>query len=531
MSAEAYPKSTRSSHSESSSSLPRSITSARLENLPAVFEQDSARHVEDALAPPMARRFSHTLIAALSLGVRAWAADEPAKVAPAISLLKQIDQGFVQIFEKVAPSVVVIEAMKKDDDEDAADIEKFDFFFRDRESGDREGDSGKGKPRQPREILSEGSGFLIRADGFILTNVHVVADAEKIEVKLKDGRRFPAKVVGTDEATDIAVIKIEASDLVPVEFGDSDALKIGQLACAIGAPFKQDYSFTCGWVSGIGRTGLLGPSAKSILYEDYIQTDAFINPGNSGGPLFDVDGKIIGMNTLINGIGRGLAFAIPSAMLADVSKQLIAEGKVRRSWIGVRVDSLAENPEFRERWRTIGAGVVVHTIEANAPAFKSDLRPADVITQVDGIAISVAKDLQKQIVQKKVGQTVQLSVWRAGRMMQIPVTTGEVPSNFTKVSATQTSKPLVANTEALGMKFKAGNKRAVVSDIAAESPAAKAGLRIDDIVTDVESKPVASPGAVFEAIAAGAGKSAKKGVLLNIERKGKRTFVVLEPGG
>ena len=479
----------------------------------------------------MPRHPSLTLTAALLLGIPLRAADEPAKPAAAVSILKQIDQGFVQVFEKVAPSVVVIEAVKKDDEDDAADMQRFDIFLRDRDGGDGEKEAGKERFRQPRESRSEGSGFIIRPDGFILTNVHVVADAEKIDVRLKDGRRFPAKVVGTDDKTDIAVIKIDAKDLTAAELGDSDALKIGQLVCAIGAPFNQDYSFTCGWVSGKGRTNLLGPSSNAILVEDYIQTDAFINPGNSGGPLFDVEGKIVGMNTLINGIGRGLAFAIPSAMLSEVSKQLIAEGKVRRSYIGVRVETLATNPTLREHLQGIDMGVVVYTIEANAPALKSDLRAADVITQVDGVAISFAKDLQKEIVRKKVGQVVQLSVWRAGRMMQIPVTTGELPSNFTKVSTTPASKPAVPNAGTLGMKLKAGGGHAVVTEVAAESPAARAGLRTDDIITDVESKPVASPAAVFDAIAAGTGKAAKKGVLLNVERKGKRTFVVLDPGG
>ena len=479
----------------------------------------------------MARHLFHTLSAALLVCLPALAADEAAKPAPAVSLLKQIDQGFVQVFEKVAPSVVVIEAVKRDEDEDAADMQRFDFFFRDREGADAEKDAGKEKFRQPRETRSEGSGFIVRPDGFILTNVHVVADAEKIEVRLKDGRRFPAKVTGTDDKTDIAVIKIDAKDLPAAELGDSDALKIGQLVCAIGAPFNQDYSFTCGWVSGKGRTNLLGPSSRAILVEDYIQTDAFINPGNSGGPLFDVDGKIVGMNTLINGIGRGLAFAIPSAMLAEVSKQLIAEGKVRRSWIGVRVDTLANNPALREHLQGIDMGVVVWTIEANAPALKSDLRAADVITQVDGVPVSMPKDFQKEIVRKKIGQVVQLNVWRAGRMMQIAVATGEMPANFTQVSAVSAGKTAAPNAQTLGMKLKAGGGRAVVAEVAAESPAAKAGLRSVDIITDVESKPVASPGAVYEAIAAGAGKAGKKGVLLNVERKGKRTFVVLEPGG
>ena len=481
----------------------------------------------------MARHLFPTLSAVLLAGLPAWAADEAAKPAPALSLLKQIDQGFVQVFEKVAPSVVVIETVKQEDDEDAADLQKFDFFFRDREGGEVEKDAEKEKFRQPRESRrSEGSGFILRPEGFILTNVHVVADAEKIAVKLKDGRRFPARIVGTDDKTDIAVIKIDAKDLPAAELGDSDALKIGQLVCAIGAPFNQDYSFTCGWVSGKGRTSLLGPSSRGILIEDYIQTDAFINPGNSGGPLFDVDGKIVGMNTLINGLGRGLAFAIPSAMLAEVSRQLIAEGKVRRSWIGVRVDTLANYPALREHLQGIDLGVVVGTIEANAPALKSDLRAADVITQVDGVPVTLAKDFQKEIVRKKIGQVVQLNVWRAGRMMQIPVTTGEMqPAHFTKVSTAPASKTPAPNAETLGLKLKAGDKHAVVAEVAAESPAAKAGLLADDIVTDVESKPVASPGAVFEAITAGAGKAGKKGVLLHVERKGKRTFVVLEPGG
>ena len=479
----------------------------------------------------MPRNLSPTLAAALLLGAPAWAADEVAKPAPALSLLKQIDQGFVQVFEKVAPSVVVIESVKKDDDDEAADFHRFDFFFRDREGGDGDKDSGREKLRQPTEIRNEGSGFIIRPDGFILTNMHVVADAQKIDVRLKDGRRFPAKIVGSDDKTDIAVIKIEAKDLIAAEMGDSDALKIGQLVCAIGAPFNQDYSFTCGWVSGKGRTHLLSPSSNSILVEDYIQTDAFINPGNSGGPLFDVDGRIVGMNTLINGLGRGLAFAIPSAMLADVSKQLISDGKVRRSWIGVRVETLANNPTLREHLQGIDAGVVVDTIEADAPAFKSDLRPIDVITQVDGVPISVGKDLQREIFRKKVGQVVQLSVWRAGQTIQIPVTTGELPSNLVKVSTASAGKSSAPNTEALGMKLKAAGGHAVVTEVTAESPAAKAGLQNEDIITDVESKPVSSPGAVFDAISAGAGKTAKKGVLLNVERKGKRTFVVLEPGG
>src|SRR5260221_1975571 len=236
-------------------------------------------------------------------------AAEPEKASAALSLLKTIDEGFVQVFEKVAPAVVVIEAIKAADDDDR-DGNVLDFFFR---NGEKRGDKSdaRSEPRTWKlpvpQSRSEGSGFITRPDGFILTNHHVIADAEKLSVRLKDGRTFPAKVVGADDKTDIAVIRIDARDLPTVEWGDSDALRIGQLVCAIGTPFNQDFSFTAGWVSGKGRTNLLGPGSPTILYEDYIQTDAFINPGNSGGPLFDVEGRIIWLNTLINGIVRGLA--------------------------------------------------------------------------------------------------------------------------------------------------------------------------------------------------------------------------------
>ena len=208
-------------------------------------------------------------------------AAEPENAAAALHLLKVLDDGFVQVFEKVAPTVVIIEATKAPDEDDR-EGNVLDFFLRNGE--DARGDKPEGKaegkaeprpwkvPSQPSpRSRSEGSGFIIRADGFILTNHHVIADAEKLSVRLKDGRTFPAKVVGTDDKTDIAVLRVDASNLTAVQWGDSDALRIGQLVCAIGAPFNQDFSFTAGWVSGKGRTGLLGPTSPSIIYEDYIQ--------------------------------------------------------------------------------------------------------------------------------------------------------------------------------------------------------------------------------------------------------------------
>lgn len=462
----------------------------------------------------------------------------------ALSLLKAIDDGFVQVYEKVAPTVVVIQAVKTTEEEDERESAKaFEFFFKNGETppakpGDKAPEKDKEKSKDgvdghipsPRS-RSEGSGFVIRGDGYVLTNYHVVAEAERLTVRMKDGKTFPAKVVGTDDKTDIAVLKVEATDLPTAEFGSSETLRVGQLVCAIGAPFNQDYSFTAGWVSGKGRTNLLGPSSPTILYEDYIQTDAFINPGNSGGPLFDVEGKVVGMNTLINGIGRGLAFAIPSTMLQDVAQQIIANGKVQRPWLGIRIETLGETSTLKDHLVGIEQGVVVDTIEADAPAYRSDLRPADVITEVDGAKVATARDLQKEILKKKIGQTIQLSVWRRGANLKIAVATAELPGEPGKTVNPQAPKSREATAESLGLKLKdlESGTGAVVAEIAPESPASHATILVGDVITAVETKSVTNAETCAQAIGSGAKEKGPKGVLLNIDRKGKRTFAVLKP--
>lgn len=388
-------------------------------------------------------RFSPTLVCTtvlIATAGAAWSADadDPPK-AGALSLLRQIDEGFVQIYRRVAPSVVVIDARKKPDEAEPEEPESLAPLTEEKDRDARGKSRREPPPQQQRAwklpqqpTRSEASGFIFRADGYILTNYHVVADAEKFTVRLKEGRVLPGKLLAADELTDIALVKIEANNLPAVEMGDSDALRVGQLVCAIGTPFSQEYSFTCGWVSGKGRTNLLSSISPTVVYEDYIQTDAFINPGNSGGPLFDVDGKVIGMNTLINGIGRGLAFAIPSNILSEVAAQLVANGRVVRPWLGIRIESLSQNAELRERVNGIEDGVVVDTIEANAPAYRSDLRPADIITEIDGFKVVTAHELQKEVLKKRVGQVLQLTVWRNGQTLKLPVATGELPSEMAK---------------------------------------------------------------------------------------------------
>ncbi|PYI78746.1 MAG: hypothetical protein DMF04_02135, partial [Verrucomicrobia bacterium] len=348
------------------------------------------------------------LILGGALSVSPVLAQEPsATVAPAAAesgkdVVHALNNAFAKVFEIVAPSVVIIEVSKKNEGNDGFNFD--DLFFQGQPD---DNNSPRRNPRNLQPIQSEGSGFIVRPDGYIFTNFHVVEAADHVDVKLKDGREFVAKVVGTDEKTDIAVIKIDAKDLPVVQMGDSDAVRVGQFAFAIGAPFKLDYTFTYGVISGKGRSKLFSNGGYSIA--DYIQTDASINPGNSGGPLCDIDGKVIGMNTLINGLNRGLGFAIPSNLANEIGQQLVAGKKIARPWLGIRIESVGDNPNTRELLKGIDKGVVVRTIEADAPANKSDLRPFDVITKVDGTAVTTDTQLQREILKKKIGQAVQLT--------------------------------------------------------------------------------------------------------------------------
>lgn len=449
--------------------------------------------------------------------------------------MHQLDNAYVQVFEKVAPAVVVIEAKKKKAPDGDDEMDGLDFFF--------QGPNGGADPKRrfhlpQQDVKSEGSGFVVRPNGYILTNNHVIDGSDKIEVRLKDGRHFPAKIVGVDDKTDIAVLKIEADSLPVAPLADSDTVRVGQQCFAIGIPYDQDYSFSAGHVSGKGRNDLSSGEARP-MYEDYIQTDAFINPGNSGGPLFDIDGRVIGMNTLINGMSRNLAFAIPSNMLLQIGDQLITGGKISRPWLGIRIESLGENSPLAEHIKGVEKGAVVVAIEPDTPAYKSDLRPADVITAVDGVNLSTAHDLQREILKKKIGQELELSIWRNGKTQKITLKTGELPSTFAKITK---EKPSSAISEPAGdlyglqlqnvtpdlagqfnLKSPAG---VLVTDVTPGSPAAEADLQRGDLITEIDEKPVADADTARKLLGS---HDAKRGVLLFIERKGQKTYTVIKP--
>jgi serine protease Do len=503
------------------------------------------RHAQHPDRATHLARFAPALLVAALLSASPAPAAAAAAGDAAGNPLRALNEHLVSVFEKVAPAVVVIEVEKKqqeaDDDESAPS--PFDFFFRDPQSSPQ---TPPGRPDRrfrmpPQGPQSEGSGFIARADGHIFTNRHVIDDAAKISVKLRDGRQFPAKVIGSDDKTDIAVLKIDAKDLPVAELGDSDAAKVGQIVCAIGTPFNLDYTFTLGVISAKGRTNL----QPDIVYEEYIQTDASINPGNSGGPLLDIDGRVLGMNTLINGINRGLGFAIPASMLREVGDALIRDGKVTRSWLGIRIETLSDRSELREHFRGIDHGVVVQTIEPETPAYKSDLRPADVITKIDGTAVATSRELQKQVLTKRVGQKVELEVWRAGQTKNVTITTGQLPDTLARgeprgpgrndapEAPGATPDPLAAwgvqlqdVTPELARSLDLGGAGGVVvTDVAESGPAAVAGLQARDVITEINGKPVADTAAVRKALETA---DPARGALLLVDRQGEKTYAVLK---
>ncbi|HJW39292.1 MAG TPA: trypsin-like peptidase domain-containing protein [Candidatus Udaeobacter sp.] len=484
-----------------------------------------------------------TLCVALSTSFAAIPEAVPTSSVPAAAaeagkdVVHQLNNAFAKVFETVAPSVVIIEISKKNDISESSPLD--DLFFQ----GPPDENNPRRNPGSPRPVQSEGSGFIVRPDGYIFTNFHVVEGADKIDVKLRDGRNFPARMVGTDEKTDIAVIKIDAKDLPVVQLGDSDAVRVGQFAFAIGAPFRLDYTFTYGVISGKGRSKLFQSGGYSI--SDYLQTDASINPGNSGGPLCDIDGKVIGMNTLINGMNRGLGFAIPINMAKEIGAELVAGHKIMRPWLGIRIETLGDDPTTRDLFKGADKGVVVRTIEADAPASKSDLRPFDLITQVDGTPIETDSELQHEILKKKIGQNVQLTVWRKGQTIKVPIKTGELPNEITRASnepvrPVQPGQSRDAGIGKFGLQVQELTKEVaerlhvpvqqgvVVTDVEDNSIAAAQDIQREDVITEVDGKPVTNLQSFREALNKA---DPKRGVLLYLDRKGTKTFAVLKAGG
>jgi serine protease Do len=463
-------------------------------------------------------------------GVHAVEADQ--KTNGDLDLARRLENAFVKVAEEASQSVVVITSthnqpgMANMTEEVPGEFEgtPFEFFFR-----------GEGGPSpHPRDVDSKGSGIIFRKDGHILTNNHVVEGATKVTIRLKDGREFDGKVVGKDPRTDVAVVKITGENLPVARLADSDRVKSGQWAIAIGAPFELDYSFTVGFVSATGRQAIM--SRTGSAYEDYIQTDASINPGNSGGPLCNIEGHVIGINTLIRGMNRGIGFAIPINIAHEVALQLIEKGRIVRPWLGVQIHALTEDADLLAKLKdVITDGVVVRSIYPDTPAARSDLKPSDVITAVDGTVVKTTRDLQKTILSKRIGQKITLDVVRDGKTAKVILTTTELPTELEVASR----KPRVAEkdekafgltvqtlTPELAERFKATNTDGVVvTDVAPSSVASAKGMKPGDMIVQIDRQPIKSAAEFAQAIEKA---DTKKGVLLYIKRDGTASFVVLK---
>lgn len=286
-------------------------------------------------------------------------------------------------------------------------------------------------PPQQRVQRGVGSGFIISQDGHILTNAHVVENADEVTVVLKDGRRFVGKVVGADPVTDVAVIDVEATNLPKVKLGNSENIVPGSWAIAIGNPLGLNNTVTQGIISATGRSGSdIGIQDKRL---DFIQTDAAINPGNSGGPLLNAQGEVIGVNTAIIGGAQGLGFAIPIDTAQRVANQLITTGRVEHPYLGVRLIELT--PEIREEINqgNVGfklnqsQGVLIAAVARNSPAARAGLRPGDVITQIDGVEIKTAEQVQNRVEATPLGKTLQITVNRNGLTQRLTVKPEQLP--------------------------------------------------------------------------------------------------------
>lgn len=442
--------------------------------------------------------------------------EQPQKITPPEQIIN-IQQAFEKVAEVALPAVVNIYTNQKvrvrpfypmpfDDSPLFRDF--FEDFFNDILPKEREYKS-----------TSLGSGFIISSDGYIVTNDHVVRNADEISVKLHDKRTFKARVVGRDPKTDVAVIKINADNLAFLKFGDSGKIKIGQWAIAVGNPFGLNGTLTVGVISATGRSNL-----GIETYEDFIQTDASINPGNSGGPLLNIYGEVIGINTAIVAAGQGIGFAIPANMAKNIIEQIIKKGSIERSWLGVGIQKLT--PELAESMGIKKAeGILVNRIYENSPAEKAGLKEGDVILECNGTKLEDPSDLQKIVIGSPIGTVLKLKVLRENKTIFIDIKTDKMPSEE-KIEKSEMSKNL------LGIKvrdllpkekketfYKFG---VVVVEVMPNSPADLAGIMEGDIIFTINQKQIKNSNDFKQIIS-----SLKKGSIINIFlQRDNRTFYI-----
>lgn len=398
-------------------------------------------------------------------------AEAPVKDVPSDILATQ--KAFSMIAKKVTPCVVNVSTVgKKIAVQPFFELSPFfDDFF-----------SGP----QYKQNKSLGSGFIISKDGYIVTNDHVVRDAERIQVKLSNDKVYDAKVVGGDHKTDIAVIKINATDLPVAVLGDSDKLEVGQWAIAIGNPFGLDRTMTVGVISATGRSNV-----GIETYENFIQTDASINPGNSGGPLLNVYGEVIGINTAIVAAGQGIGFAIPVSMAKPIFTQLITKGSVSRGWMGVSIQPVTE-----ELARSFGLrsakGALISSVMRGSPADKAGIRQGDVVVGFNGGDVRDPAQLQRFVAEAGVGKSVKITVFRDGRTIDLKMTLASADSAPQARQGSSADRQQ-GQPDPLGLAVDdADGEGVVIVDLVRGGAAAAAGMKRGDVIVSINRRRVTS---------------------------------------
>jgi serine protease Do len=462
--------------------------------------------------------------------------------ARAQNLSAQVDRvtkpvGFADIVEKVKPAVISVRVKRNGPETTSLDGQRSPFrqgsplerFFREFGMPDNFFRNMPNAPQRRRFVTGQGSGFLISRDGYAVTNNHVVDGADTVEVIADDGKTIKATVIGTDPRTDLALIKLEGDNYPYVRLADA-APRIGDWVIAVGNPFGLGGTVTAGIVSARGRDIGAGP------YDDFIQIDAPVNKGNSGGPTFDVDGRVIGVNTAIfspSGGSVGIAFAIPAETVRSVVTQLREFGAVTRGWIGVKVQSvtadIAESLSLKQ-----ASGALIAEPDANGPAAKAGMAAGDVITEVNGAAVKDARDLAKKISGIAPGSAVKLTVVRKGGEKTYSLTLGTLPKERQQARAsTRDDSERGSKEPRLGLTLApakqvagSGDEGVVVTAVDPDGPAASRGFKTGDVILEAGGKTVSNPRDVSEAVAL-ARKDGKRSILLRVKSSGGTRFVAL----